>query len=170
MRRSIFWLNYALLVVVQLLLSNFLRVSPYMMLTILPLMVLCMSIRVGTVGAMFIAAATGLVVDFLTEGMIGLNTISLVPVAFCRNAIIRLVFGTELFARREDFSPQRNGFSKTLLALLLVQSIFLLIYIWIDSAGMRTLTFNAIRFAVSLVSGMLVSLFTLGLLAPDPRR
>ena len=67
MRRSIFWLNYALLVVVQLLLSNFLRVSPYIMLTILPFMVLCISIRVGTVGAMFIAAATGLVVDFLTE-------------------------------------------------------------------------------------------------------
>ena len=141
MRRSIFWLNYALLVVVQLLLSNFLRVSPYMMLTILPFMVLCISIRVGTVGAMFIAAATGLTVDFLTEGVIGLNTISLIPVAFCRNGIIRLVFGTELFARREDFSPQR-----------------------------RTLSFNALRFGVSLVTGMLVSLFTLGILAPDPRR
>ena len=164
MRRSIFWLNYALLVVVQLLLSNFLRVSPYMMLTIL------LSIRVGTVGAMFIAAATGLTVDFLTEGVIGLNTISLIPVAFCRNGIIRLVFGTELFARREDFSPQRNGFSKTLLALLIAQSLFLVIYIWVDSAGMRSLSFNAIRFGVSLVTGMLVSLFTLGILAPDPRR
>ena len=170
MRRSIFWLNYALLVVVQLLLSNFLRVSPYIMLTILPFMVLCISIRVGTVGAMFIAAATGLTVDFLTEGVIGLNTISLIPVAFCRNGIIRLVFGTELFARREDFSPQRNGFSKTLLALLIAQSLFLVIYIWVDSAGMRSLSFNAIRFGVSLVTGMLVSLFTLGILAPDPRR
>ena len=153
MRRSIFWLNYALLVVVQLLLSNFLRVSPYMMLTILPFMVLCISIRVGTVGAMFIAAATGLTVDFLTEGVIGLNTISLIPVAFCRNGIIRLVF-----------------FSKTLLALLIAQSLFLVIYIWVDSAGMRSLSFNAIRFGVSLVTGMLVSLFTLGILAPDPRR
>ena len=170
MRRSIFWLNYALLVVVQLLLSNFLRVSPYIMLTILPFMVLCISIRVGTVGAMFIAAATGLTVDFLTEGVIGLNTISLIPVAFCRNGIIRLVFGTELFARREDFSPQRNGFSKTLLALLIAQSLFLVIYIWVDSAGMRSLSSNAIRFGVSLVTGMLVSLFTLGILAPDPRR
>lgn len=170
MRRSIFWLNYALLVVVQLLLSNFLRVSPYMMLTILPLMVLCISIRVGTVGAMLIAAATGLTVDFLTEGLIGLNTIALVPVAYFRNGIIRLVFGTELFARNEDFSPYRNGFTKTALAMLLAQTVFLLIYIWIDGAGMRSLSFNAIRFAVSLVSGMLVSLFTLNLLAPDPRR
>ena len=170
MRRSIFWLNYALLVVVQLLLSNFLRVSPYMVLTILPFMVPCISIRVGSVRAMFIAAGARLTVDFLTERAIGLNTISLIPVAFCRNGIIRLVFGTELFARREDFSPQRNGFSKTLLALLIAQSLFLVIYIWIDSAGMRTLSFNALRFGVSLVTGMLVSLFTLGILAPDPRR
>lgn len=170
MRRPIFWLNYVLLVIAQLLLSNFLRVSPYMMVTILPLMVLCISIRVGTVGAMFIAAATGLTVDFLTEGLIGINTISLVPVAFLRNGIIRLVFGNELFARGEDFSPNRNGFSKTVLALFLAQSLFLLIYIWIDSAGMRPLSFNALRFAVSLVTGMLVSLMCLGLMAPDPRR
>jgi len=133
-------------------------------------MVLCISIRVGCVGAMLIAFATGLSVDFLSEGMIGLNALALVPVAYFRNGIIRLVFGNELFARSEDFSVQRNGFGKTMLALLLAYSLFLMVYVWIDSAGVRPLLFNAIRFTVSLGASLLVSLLTLGLLAPDPRR
>ena len=170
MRKSGFWFIYLLLIVVQLLLTTFLRVSPYLMLSILPVMVLCIPIRVGTTGAMFIAFATGLAVDVLSEGMLGLNALALVPVALFRNGIIRLIFGTELFARGEDFSPERNGFGKVLLALLIAHALFLAIYVWVDAAGMRPFSFNAIRFTVSLVAGLLVSLLTLGLLAPDPRR
>ncbi len=170
MRRNVFWLNYILLVIAQLLLTNYLRVSPYLMLTILPAMVLCISIRVGTVGAMLIAFLTGLTVDYFSEGLLGLNALALIPVAYLRNSIIRLVFGTELFARSEDFSVQRNGFGKTMLAMLLAYSLFLVIYVWVDSAGVRPLLFNLIRFAVSLASSLLVSMLTLNLLAPDPRR
>ena len=170
MKRSTFWFIYVLLVIVQLLLTNYLRVSPYLMLTILPVLVMCISIRVGTVAVMLIAFVTGLTVDYLTEGMLGLNALALVPVAFLRNGIIRLVFGTELFAREEDFSTQRNGFWKAAQAILIAQIVFLTIYIWVDGAGMRTLSFNAIRFAVSLVAGTLLSLLTLGILAPDTHR
>ena len=170
MRRDVFWLYYVLLVIAQLLLTNYLRVSPYLMLTILPAMVLCISIRIGTIGTMLIAFATGLAVDFLSEGLLGLNALALLPVAFFRNSIIKLVFGTELFARSEDFSVQRNGFGQTVLALLLAYSLFLLVYVWVDSAGVRPLLFNFLRFTLSLGSSLLVSLLTLGLLAPDPRR
>ena len=170
MRKPVFWLIYVLLVIAQLLLTNYLRVSPYLMLTILPVMVLCISIRTGTLGAMLIAFVTGLAVDFLSDGLPGLNALALVPVAYCRNGIIRLVFGTEVFAREEDFSVQKNGFGKVFQALLIAQVIFLVIYIWVDGAGMRPFSFNAIRFAVSLVAGILISLPTLGLLAPDSRR
>ena len=170
MKKNVFWLIYVLMVIGQLLLTNYLRVSPYLMLTILPVMVICISIRTGTLAAMLIAFATGLVVDFLSDGLPGLNAIALVPVAFCRNGIIRLIFGSEVFAREEDFSAQKNGFGKVFQALLIAQIIFLAIYIWVDAAGMRPFSFNAIRFAVSLVAGLLISLPALGLLAPDSRR
>lgn len=170
MRRNIFWLHYVLLVIAQLLLTNYLRVSPYLMLTILPAMVLCISIRYGTVGAMLIACVTGLTVDYLSEGMLGLNAIALIPVAYFRNGIIRLVFGVELFARSEDFSVKRNGFGKTMLAMLLAYALFLAVYVWIDSAGVRPMLFNLIRFGVSLGASLLVSMLTFELLAPDPRR
>ena len=170
MRKSGFWAAYALLLVLQLLLSNYFLFTPYIMLTIMPVMVLCIPIRVGTGGAMLIAAFTGLVVDYLSEGVLGLNALALIPVAYARNGIIGLVFGRELFARKEDFSIERCGFGKVATALFLSILLFLVIYIWADGAGTRPLWFNGLRLAASLGASFVVSLLTLSVLAPDPRK
>ena len=119
---------------------------------------------------MVIAFATGFVVDLLSEGILGLNVLALVPVAFVRKEVIRLIFGGELFARKEDFAVRKNGFGKVLMAIFLVQALFLAIYIWADGAGTRPLTFQAIRFGASLVAGVLVSLLIIDILAPDTRK
>ncbi len=165
-----FWIAYILLLMAQLLLSNYFHVTPYIFLTILPVMVLCIPIRVGTVWAMLIACLSGLTVDFLSEGVIGLNALSLIPVAYARHGIIGLIFGPELFARKEDFSVGRCGFGKVAMALFLSLLIFLVIYIWADGAGTRPLWFNGLRLGASLAASFVVSLLTLGALAPDPRK
>ena len=170
MKKPIFWLIYVLLVIAQLLLTHFLRVSPYLTLCILPVMVLCIPIRVNTAVAMVIAFVTGLIVDLVGEGVLGLNTLALVPVGFFRNQIIHLVFGSEVFARGEDFSARRNGVGKVALAALIAEAIFFLLFIWVDGAGTRPFGFNLLRFVCSLGGSMLLAMLTLDLLAPDPRR
>lgn len=170
MRQTVFWISYILLLLAQLLLSNYFRFTPYVMLTILPVMVLSISTRVNRIAAMIIAFATGLVVDLLSEGLLGLNSLALVPVAFSRDFVIRLLFGRELFSRKEDFSVQSHGWGKVALAIFLAQALFLVVYIWADGAGMRPLWFNAARFGASLVAGFLVSLLTLPVLASDSRK
>ena len=169
MRNNGFWLMYFLLLVAQLLFSNYAVFTPYVTLSILPVMVLCIPIRVGTGLAMLIACATGLTVDLVSEGLLGLNALALVPVAFLRNRIIGLVFGGELFAREEDFSVQRSGFGQVALALLMAQALFLILYVWADGAGTRPLWFQAARVGASLAAGFLVSLPALRLLRPDRR-
>lgn len=170
MRKGSFYLVYVLLTLSQMLLCNYLHVSPYLTLSILPVMVLCIPLRVPTFWAMVLAFATGLGVDLLAEGVLGLNVLALVPVAFARKEIIRLVFGGELFARKEDFTVRKNGFGEVALAVFLAQALFLAIYVWADGAGTRPLSFNAIRFGVSLAGGLLVSLLVIDLLAPDTRK
>ena len=170
MKKSGFWLVYLFLLVAQLLLSTYANFSPYVIVTLLPVMVICMPIRVITYASLVIAFATGLTVDFLSEGLLGLNALALVPVAFARNAIIRLIFGEELFAREEDFSIHRSGFGKVAMAVVLSVAIFLVVYIWADGAGTRPFAFNAIRFAASLVVSSGLSLLVVNLLAPDSRK
>jgi hypothetical protein len=56
------------------------------------------------------------------------------------------------------------------LAIFLVQALFLAIYIWADGAGTRSLSFNAIRFGISLAAGWIISLLIINVLAPDTRK
>ena len=170
MRKAGFYFVFLILTVVQMLICNYLNLSPYLMLSILPVMILCVPLRLPTFWTMILAFATGCAADLLAEGHLGLNALALVPVAFVRKEVIRLIFGGELFARKEDFSVRKNGFGKVALAVFLVQALFLAIYIWADGAGTRPFSFNAIRFGVSLAAGWAVSLLIVDVLAPDTRK
>ncbi|MCI1640119.1 MAG: hypothetical protein LKI42_02450 [Bacteroidales bacterium] len=170
MRRHNFIIIYLLMVVVQILICNYFHLSAYIMLSILPVIILCLPTKIGTVPAMLIAFATGLAVDALSEGMLGINTLSLVPVAFIRKSMINLIFGNELFERKDNISIRKFGYGKVSFAILVVQSVFLLIYIYADGAGTRPLLFNAIRFFLSLLSGYLLSLLIVDIIASDDRK
>ena len=170
MRKAGFYFVFLVLVVVQMLICNYLNLSPYLMLSILPVLILCVPLRLPTFWTLLLAFITGGAVDLLTEGLLGLNALALVPVAFVRKEVIHLIFGGELFARKEDFSVRKNGFGKVALAIFLVQALFLVVYIWADGAGTRPFAFNAIRFGVSLAAGWVLSLLVIDVLAPDTRK
>lgn len=170
MRKSYSTLVYILLVVAQILLCNYFHVTPYITLSILPVMILCLPLRISTIAAMLIAFATGLSVDFLAEGLIGINALALVPVAFVRKTLIGFVFGEDLISRGEDFSIRKNGIGEVSMAILLVQALFLIIYIAADGAGTRPFWFNAARFGASLAVGYLVALLLVDTLSPDSRK
>lgn len=164
-----FWIAYVLLFIAQLLLCNYFVFTPWMMATLLPAMVLCIPLNIGTAGAMFIAALTGLGVDFLSEGLIGLNALALVPVAFARKKIISMVFGPDLIARQKPFTIHRNGLTAVLMALVISLTIFLVIYIWADAAGTRSFGFNLARFAASLAVSLFFCALAVRALTSDSR-
>jgi hypothetical protein len=170
MKKADFYLVYALLTVVQMVICNYFHLTAYVMLSILPVMVLCIPTRVSTIGAMLIAFVTGLAVDLLSEGLLGLNALALVPVALARKGVVSLIFGEDLFVRHEDFSIRKHGLGKVAMAIFLVQALFLLVYIWADGAGTRPFWFNAARFGASLAAGIAVSLLVAETLAPDTRK
>ena len=159
MRKSYTTLVYLLLVVVQILLCNYFHVTPYITLSILPIMILCLPLKISTVAAMIIAFVTGLSVDFLAEGLIGINALALVPVAYVRKSLIGFVFGEDLISRGEDFSIRKNGLGEVSMAILLVHG-----------AGTRPFWFNAARFGASLAAGYLVALLLVDTLVPDSRK
>ena len=66
--KNTFVFTYVLMTVAQMILSNYCHFTPYVMLTILPAMILCLPTKVNTLEAMLIAFATGLAVDWLAEG------------------------------------------------------------------------------------------------------
>lgn len=165
-----FKLLYCLLLICQIVLCNFSPLGPYITLSLLPAMIFCMPLSVSTVGCMLIAFGSGLAVDWLSEGLIGINAASLVPVALARKSIVRIFFGEDLITRGDSFSLNKFGTAKVSAALMSSIAIFQLFYVILDGAGTRPMWFNLAYFGASLFCNWLLALLVTHLLTPDDRK
>ena len=165
-----FGLLYTLLLVCQVLLCNYFQFTPYAMLTLLPAMILCVPLTISTIGCMLIAFASGLAVDWFSEGLIGLNAAAILPVAALRTGIVRVFLGEDLISRGDRFSFRKNGVAKISAALILSIAIYLGIYVILDGAGTRPAWFNFTRLGVSLVCNYILALIVTDILTPDERK
>ena len=170
MKTQNFGLLYFLLVLGQMVLCNFADFGPYVMLTLLPAMVICIPLTVSTPICMAIAFATGLSVDWLSEGLIGINAASLVPVALMRKPLIRFFLGEDIITRSDSFSFRKNGVGKISSILLLSTLMFVCIYIFLDGAGIRPAWFNWTRIGVSLACNYVLAIIVTNTLTVDDRK
>lgn len=161
---------YILLAVCQIVLCNYASLGPYLMLSILPAMVMCIPLTVSTTACMLIAFATGLSVDWLSEGLIGINAAALIPVAAVRETFIRIFLGEDIINRKDSFSIKKNGAVKVSIAMIAAYTLFLAVYIFLDGAGTRPFWFCASRFAASLAANTILALITADILMPDDRK
>lgn len=169
MKKPGFVILFLILLVVQVLLMQFFNFSRLVMINFLPVMILCIPINRGSIFSMLIAFVTGLAADFFGDGMLGLSSIALVPLAFARIGIIRLVFGSEVIVRGDNISLRKQGIPKMALATLLSCSIFTLIYVIADAAGTMPFWLLSARIICSLLASTLVSFFVADLLTSDER-
>lgn len=165
-----FVILYILMVIGQVIMCNYTYLGPYIMLSMLPAMILCLPTKFSTITCMFIAFASGFAVDWLSEGLIGINIASLVPVALARNGVIKIFLGEDLITRGDRFSFRKNGTLKISAAVIIMLTIYLVIYIFLDGAGSRPSLFNLTKFALSLPCSFIISLIVINVLTPDDRK
>lgn len=170
MKNPTFGIAYFLLVIVQMVICNYFQMSPYFVISVLPAMVLCIPLTVSTQMCMILAFVTGLSVDWLAEGLIGINASALIPVAYARTTVIRVFLGEDLISRKETFSFRKNGIGKILTTLLLSYVLFFVVYIFLDGAGTKPFLFNLLRFALSLACSIIPGLIVTGSLTKEERR
>jgi len=170
MKGQNFGLLYFLMTLAQIILCNFTNLGPYDMLSLLPAMVICVPLTVSTPLCMLLAFATGLSVDWLSEGLVGLIAASLVPVALMRKPLIRFFLGEDLITRSDSFSFRKNGIGKITMLLFIATVLFLGIYIILDGAGTRPVWFNLTRLGVSLACNCILALIVTNILTVDDRK
>ena len=170
MKTQNFGLYFFLMVLGQMALCNFADFSPYIMLSMLPAMIICVPLTVSTPLCMALAFGTGLSVDWLSEGLIGINAAALLPVALARQTFIRIFLGEDIINRKDSFSIRKNGIGKVSIAMAAAYMLFLGIYIFLDGAGTRPFWFCAARFGVSLIVNMSLAFLTANILTPDDRK
>lgn len=161
---------YTLLVVGQILLTNFSDFGPYVMLSMLPAMVLCIPTGTSTITTMMIAFISGLSVDWLSEGLLGLNTAALVPVALVRKQVIRMFLGEDIITRGDRFSYRKNGIAKISAAHTVCIILFFSIYILLDGAGTLPVWFCLTKGGISAACSFILAIIVTNILCADEKK
>lgn len=165
-----FGLLYTLLVVGQIILCNYTDFGPYVMLTMLPAMVLCLPTGMSTITTMLIAFCSGLSVDWLSEGLLGLNAAALVPVALVRKQVIRMFLGEDIITRGDPFSYRKNGIAKISAAHVLCIILFMSIYILLDGAGTLPVWFCLTKGSISAACSFILAIIVTNILCADEKK
>ena len=148
---------FFLFLLVQVLISHLFQTGPWCVLTLLPVMVLCLPTEWSPLRLMLVAFVSGLAVDFFADGIIGLNAFSLVPVALVRRFLLVRFFNEELVLRGEKLSWRKWGLPRILGCVLICTALFLLLYVMVDAAGERAFLPCLATFASSLAADLLLS-------------
>ena len=167
MKKWHFTILYLMLLAGQVILCNYFGLSQYVLISWLPVLILMLPHRMGSIMSMIVAFVCGFVVDFFSTGMLGITSLSLVPVALSRRALVPLVFGDEQVTRDDELSIARFGVLKMALAILVSCSIFFLVYIWADSAGTVSFWRAALRYLLSVLVSTPICVYVAKLLRPE---
>lgn len=164
-----FTICFILALLVQLVLAKYCQ-WPFLYICLLPAMILCVPTIRPTWWTMTVAFLAGFAVDALTDGTLGLNAVALVPVAALQKTIIRRVIDEDIVDRHYNLSFKANGYIRLSIALALAYAVFFIIYILIDSAGIRNFGFNFTKLLSSMLVSLIFGIITIAVLCPYQRK
>jgi rod shape-determining protein MreD len=152
-----FWF-YAALLIIQIVLSGYVNVGPYIYLCCLPLIVIYLPLYQETSLSMLIAFGCGLLVDILCDGIVGLNAAAAVALAALRKPIFAAFFTKDNIERAVIPTIRETGVFRHVNFIFTSLMVFFLVYICLDSVGMESIQTTVLRLVLSCAANLVLIL------------
>jgi hypothetical protein len=148
---------YALvIIVVQCILDNYVDLSIYLRIVIVPYLILILPYRYRTISAMILAFFIGLAVDIFTTGVLGINAGALTAVAFIRQKMLHAIMDERNMERHDSPDLKVMGVGKGLFYIGVPYLLFFIISVLLDNFSIRPLAITIPKIlAGTIVSGVI---------------
>jgi rod shape-determining protein MreD len=148
---------YALvIIVVQCILDNYVDLSIYLRIVLVPYLILILPYRYRTISAMILAFFIGLAVDIFTTGVLGINAGALTAVAFIRQKMLHAIMDERNMERHDSPDLKVMGVGKGLFYIGVPYLLFFIISVLLDNFSIRPLAITIPRIlAGTIVSGVI---------------
>lgn len=141
-----------LLFLLQLVISDYVHLGPWITLCLLPLLILQIPRSRSPHVVMLIAFGLGLGLDILSDGVPGLNAFAAVLAAAPRKFFYRLLVNADRQDKTEVPLLRETGLLKYLKYLGVLTAIYLAAYTLVDCISVRPLGYIAAKFLISWVT------------------
>lgn len=143
--------------VIQLLICEFANIWPPLYIAVFPLFILMLPHDMNNALLMIVAFISGLLIDALSDGLLGLNATSMTAIAFFKPMFIKSLARIDTFAS-QNITSKHLGFQKFFTFLLLSYTVFFLCYVMLDDLGSGTVTFMIIRILVNIAANLVIAI------------
>jgi len=145
-------LYFVLLFLLQLAISDYVHLGPWVTVTLFPLLIVLLPLSWSPHKVMLAAFVMGLALDVFSNGVMGLNAFAAVTAAAPRRFLYRTLVNNDRQDETVLMTLRQAGFIKYFKFLLALAAIFLAAFILLDCAGLRPFGFVLGRFTASLLA------------------
>ncbi|MBQ6073399.1 MAG: rod shape-determining protein MreD [Bacteroidales bacterium] len=145
-------LFFVMVFILQLVISDYLHLGPWISLSLIPFFIVSISLQRSPQAVMLIAFGLGIGLDILSDGVVGLNAFAAVMAAAPRKFFYRLLVNSDRQDKTEILTPRDAGFAKYLRYLGIITAIYMAAYVLLDCVSFRPAGFMLLKFAASTVA------------------
>ena len=149
---------FVLVFLLQLVLSDYLHLGPWICLCLIPFLILHIPLSRTPHLTMLVAFALGLGLDILSDGVPGLNAFAAVMAAAPRKTFYRFFVNSDRQDKTEIPLLRDIGILKYLKYLISVTTVYFAAYILLDCISFRPLPFILLKFAASTAASTALAL------------
>lgn len=156
------------MLVIQLLICNYVNISPFIYIYIIPIIILFLPYKFKSFVIMPIAFVIGLTIDVFGSGIPGMNAAALTAMAALRPFFLSLVINEKNVNKNDSPTPMEIGIWNYLIYTILSFFIFFAIYVLLDNMSFKPLLFNTLRVVIGTVINAILAT-VIGIVIQDRR-
>lgn len=156
------WVKYLLLgviiIIAQLIIEEYVNYHPLIHIAIFPLFIIILPTRINQIPLMLISLVIGLLIDILSDGIIGLNSAALIAMAFVKLPILNIIVNKNNIAENSIISSKTLHLNSFSLYCLIMYTIFFLVYVALDGIGYISILYSVLRFIIYIILNTIISI------------
>ena len=158
MNKSHSILFFVLVFLLQLAISNYVNLGPWITISLIPFLILQLPVQRTPHVALLSAFGLGLLLDWLSAGVLGLNAFAAVMTAAPHCLLYRRLLNNDRYEETRILRLRDIGFSKYFHYLLILTAIYLAAYLLLDCVSVRPIGFILVKFVASTLASTALGL------------
>jgi hypothetical protein len=149
---------YAVVILIQIIIGNYVNLGPLVYICLIPLLIIYLPLDQKPYLSLVIAFGLGLIVDMLSDGVLGLNAGAATLVALVYRPLFYPVFQKNNYSKKYIPPIHESDIWHHMLYLLIILAIYFLFYIAFDGLAKTTLLISLVRYFLNIAVNLAVAL------------
>lgn len=148
---------YAVVILLQIIINNYVYLGPMVYICLIPLLVMYLPLDQKPYISLIIAFGLGLIIDILSDGVLGLNAGAATLLALVYKPLFYPVFQKNNYSKKFIPAIRESNIWHHVLYLLIIIAIYFLFYIAFDGLATTTLIVSLTRYLVNVAVNLVLA-------------